>query len=99
MAVRGVGRAAALAVLVGVLAACGSAAVSSPPGANAPSAAASSAPAVSEQSDGRCHDSIAMVGTHGAPELEAMLPPTVAGRTLTRWSLAGRCVLETVVQD
>lgn len=31
---------------------------------------------------------------HQAPELEALLPEVVAGRTLARWSLAGRCWVE-----
>jgi hypothetical protein len=36
---------------------------------------------------------------HEAPEIEAVLPATVAGRTLTRWSVRGRCWLELMVKS
>lgn len=33
---------------------------------------------------------------HQAPDLEAQLPDAVAGRTLSRWSIQGRCALDLV---
>jgi hypothetical protein len=36
---------------------------------------------------------------HQAPEVEAMLPSTVAGRSLARWSVRGRCWAELVIGD
>jgi hypothetical protein len=101
MAVRGVGRAGALALSLAIIEGCGGGAVRTSPQAAASTSpvATPSAASAGAQSAGRCDDPIALVGMHGAPELEAMLPATLAGRTLTRWSLAGRCVLEAIVQD
>ena len=36
---------------------------------------------------------------HQAPEIEAILPASVAGRPLTRWSVRGRCWLEQVFSN
>jgi hypothetical protein len=36
---------------------------------------------------------------HQAPEVEAMLPGTVAGRSLAKWSVRGRCWAEIVIGD
>src|SRR5258705_4141404 len=36
---------------------------------------------------------------HQANEIEAVLPAVVAGRTLTRWSVRGRCWLELLISD
>ena len=46
----------------------------------------------------RC-DPAKSVQYHGAPELEAMLPTTVATRDLATWSVGGRCWLEVVIDD
>ena len=34
---------------------------------------------------------------HQVPELEALLPPSIAGRPLSRWSVRGRCWLELTI--
>jgi hypothetical protein len=36
---------------------------------------------------------------HQAPEVEAMLPGSVAGRSLAKWSVRGRCWAEIVIGD
>lgn len=41
-----------------------------------------------------CSDAVTMVVQHQAPELEALLPTRVGGRTLATWSVRGRCWLE-----
>ena len=61
-------------------------------------AATSSAKPSSAIEAQRC-DPAKSVLYHGAPELEAMLPTTVATRDLATWSVGGRCWLEVVIDD
>ena len=82
------------AVMTIVIAACGS-------GAVGPSISTSS-PAPSPTSRGPseppCPDMEAGF-PHQAPELEAVLPATVSGRQLLKWSLRGRCWLQMAISD
>jgi hypothetical protein len=61
-------------------------------------AATSSAKPSSAIEAQRC-DPAKSVLYHGAPELEAMLPTTIASRDLATWSVGGRCWLEVVIDD
>jgi len=58
------------------------------------SAAGSPAPAAASLDPADCRPGNVTVTLHLAPELEAQLPGTVAGRALATWSVRGRCWLE-----
>ena len=63
-----------------------------PTAASRPSAAAS-------QSASPCPRQAVGSFPHQAPEIENVLPATVAGRALTRWSIRGRCWLEVMITN
>ena len=78
----------ALLTVAAIVAGCSATATPSAPastaGSSSPASAAGCAPS----------PSALPVVSHQAPEVEAVLPASVAGRTLTRWSLRGQCWLE-----
>jgi hypothetical protein len=86
--------------LAAALAACGGGAVASRGSEEAGSPAAGSPSAAPSQLDPSASGIVAACGQaisvklHQAPTLEAQLPATIAGRTLSRWSVRGRCALE-----
>jgi hypothetical protein len=73
-------------------AAAGASASSSPSTSSPSPAQASSSAAAS--SGAACADPAEVARSHQAPEIEAILPATVQGRQLTRWSVRGRCWLQ-----
>jgi hypothetical protein len=84
---------AIIPVIVATLIGCGSAV------RNQTTAAPSDAPSIATvgsaapSADGRCDGANATL-LHQVPELEAVLPASVAGRQLARWSVRGRCWIE-----
>jgi hypothetical protein len=95
-----VGYRAALALILGAaVAACATSPGLSPTAAGTPAPslpANSSAGAAAGTSAPDC-DITNPTLLHGAPELEALLPVSVAGRSLARWSVRGRCWVKLTV--
>lgn len=84
---------AVIPVLVATLIGCGSAVrnqtTTAPSVAPSIAAVASAPPSAGERCDGANATLL-----HQVPELEAVLPASVAGRQLARWSVRGRCWIE-----
>jgi hypothetical protein len=87
MTIRRDHRLAAVLALV-LMSGCGGAEVPSPSASGAQSVGS---PGASAPND--CPLQGGVTDTHQDAELEGLLPPSVAGRQLTRWSLAGACWL------